>query len=370
MKMPTKVRTTTFNTPSPRARERRPTGGFFLPGFLTLADGQVFPGFVPKNQRGVSQGEVVFSTGMTGYVESLTDPSYTGQILTFTYPLIGNYGVHGQESWEGERIHAQGVVTSEICQAENHAQSEQSFLHWLQEQHIPLITGVDTRALTKHLRVHGTVPGVISRTGESPKRLSPTPFVSVTQPVLYNQHYQKKVILVDCGLKLSILRELLKLPVAVKRVPFDYDYTHEAFDGVVVSNGPGDPESYRATITILRKALRVGKPIFGICLGSQLLALAAGAKTYKLPFGHRGHNQPCLSTVSGQGYITSQNHGYAVDEKSLPQGWNVTFRNLNDDSVEGITHAQRPFFSVQFHPEARPGPTDTAWLFQEFYQKI
>ncbi|MEK7556785.1 MAG: gamma-glutamyl-gamma-aminobutyrate hydrolase family protein, partial [Patescibacteria group bacterium] len=211
---------------------------------------------------------------------------------------------------------------------------------------------------------------VISRTGESPKMLSPTPFVSVTQPVLYNQHYQKKVILVDCGLKLSILRELLKLPVAVKRVPFDYDYTHEAFDGVVVSNGPGDPESYRATITILRKALRVGKPIFGICLGSQLLALAAGAKTYKLPFGHRGHNQPCLSTVSGQGYITSQNHGYAVDEKSLPQGWNVTFRNLNDDSVEGITHAQRPFFSVQFHPEARPGPTDTAWLFQEFYQKI
>jgi carbamoyl-phosphate synthase small subunit len=173
------------------------------------------------------------------------------------------------------------------------------------------------------------------------------------------------VILVDCGMKTNILRSLMRFPATIKRVPHDYDYTSERFDGVVFSNGPGDPTDYQATIAIAKKALKLNKPIFGICLGSQVMALAAGAKTYKLQYGHRGHNQPCI-TGSERCYITSQNHGYAIDEKTLPRGWKVLFRNLNDSSVEGIEHATRPFFSVQFHPEASPGPTDTAWLFERF----
>jgi carbamoyl-phosphate synthase small subunit len=160
------------------------------------------------------------------------------------------------------------------------------------------------------------------------------------------------------------------LPVQIKRVPYDYDYSNEKFDGVMLSNGPGDPTDYDETIKITRKVLSKGKPVFGICLGSQIMGLAAGANTYKLKFGHRGHNQPCLETKTNHGYITSQNHGYAIDEKSLPKDWRVTFRNLNDGSIEGIAHKSKPFFSVQFHPEASPGPTDTEWLFESFYKSI
>ncbi len=199
----------------------------------------------------------------------------------------------------------------------------------------------------------------------------------MTEPEIINPGQPKTIIAVDCGMKQNIIRHLVALGLTVKRVPHDYDYTGEAYDGVFVSNGPGDPTDYPATIAVLRRAIRGHKPVFGICLGTQLMALAAGGRTYKLKFGHRGHNQPVIANrrlsvlaTEGQGYITSQNHGYAVDAGSLPRDWQVTFRNLNDDSVEGIAHHTLPFFAVQFHPEAAPGPTDTAWLFSEFARKL
>lgn len=313
----------------------------------------------------------MFNTGMTGYVESLTDPSYAGQILTFTYPLIGNYGVLAESTWESSKIHAAGVVVSEACREWSHAASYQSLLAWLKGQNVPIITELDTRALTKHLRASGTMPGAICRPDQRASLVFEaltTPMVSIKQPQIYNPGGSKVVILVDCGAKANIQRSLVAMDLRVKQVPFDYDYTDEDFDGVVISNGPGDPTDYVATIAILRTALKLSKPVFGICLGSQIMALAAGARTYKLPYGHRGHNQPCVSATSDKKcYITSQNHGYAIDAGSLPKDWRITFRNLNDDSVEGIAHNTKPFFSVQFHPEASPGPTDTAWLFKEFY---
>lgn len=338
---------------------------------LTLADGKVFVGFGPKGQKNSPPAEVVFNTGMTGYEQSLTDPSYAGQMLVFTYPLMGNYGVGKKGSWESDKIHASGVVVSESCEAWSHQGSNQSLLEWLGSQRVPIITGVDTRALTKHLRVQGTMGGIIDGSQAALTNfIFKTKIVSVAKPIIYNRRFKKTVILVDCGAKNNILRSLLELSVRVKRVPYDYDYTTEDYDGVVISNGPGDPTDYKPTIAITRRALKVGKPIFGICLGSQLMGLAAGAKTYKLRFGHRGHNQPCQNTASGKCYITSQNHGYAIDELSLPKDWQVSFRNLNDDSIEGIRHKTKPFFSVQFHPEACPGPTDTGWLFKEFYELL
>ncbi|MBI2589061.1 glutamine-hydrolyzing carbamoyl-phosphate synthase small subunit [Candidatus Saccharibacteria bacterium] len=341
------------------------------PTKLTLADGKVFAGFAPKGQKNSPPAEVVFNTGMTGYEESLTDPSYAGQILVFTYPLMGNYGVSGKNNWESDKIHAYGVVVSESCQTWSHQGSHQSLLDWLKNQNVPIITGVDTRALTKHLRVQGTMGGIIGGSKSSLKNfIFKTKIVSVARPIIYNENHKKTIILVDCGAKNNILRLLIKLPVKVKKVPYDYDYTHEDYDGVVISNGPGDPADYKKTVSIVCKAFVKNKPIFGICLGSQLMGLAAGAETYKLRFGHRGHNQPCISASPGQCYITSQNHGYAIDEKTLPKDWEVNFRNLNDDSIEGIRHKIRPFFSVQFHPEASPGPTDTSWLFKKFWETL
>jgi carbamoyl-phosphate synthase small subunit len=336
------------------------------PGWLRLADGKSYGGRSPFWQTEAFHGEVVFNTGMTGYVESLTDPSYAGQILVFTYPLIGNYGVADSSSWESERIHAAGVVVSEACANWSHSQGQRSLLSWLQAEGVPILTGADTRALTKHLRVGGTMAGVLSRRANAPvsRKLS-TPQISINEPIIYKTGAGPKIILVDCGMKSNILRSLLQHSVEVKRVPADYDYSTEEFDGVLLSNGPGDPIDYAATIAITKKMLKRNKPVFGICLGSQVLALAAGATTYKLRFGHRGHNQPCITT-SERCVITSQNHGYAITEKTLPKGWRVLFRNLNDGSVEGIEHAEKPWFAVQFHPEASPGPTDTAWLFDRF----
>ncbi|HXE10436.1 MAG TPA: glutamine-hydrolyzing carbamoyl-phosphate synthase small subunit, partial [Verrucomicrobiae bacterium] len=337
---------------------------------LVLSDGKTFKGQAPDWQERQYVGEVVFNTGMTGYVESLTDPSYANQILVFTYPMIGNYGVQPGDA-ESDRIQVAGVVMSELALEGSHGKSNLSFPEWLRSQGVPLLTGVDTRALTKHLRTKGTMLGYI---GDGPIKARDLHLelkqVTIPKPVTYNRRAGKKIILVDCGAKENILRELLKLPVEVKRVPADYDYTEEHYDGVVLSNGPGDPTDYQPTIAVARKALKGSKPVFGICLGTQIMALAAGAKTYKLKFGHRGHNQPCMDTGDERCYVTSQNHGYAIDEKSLPSGWQVLFRNLNDDSVEGIKHHSKPFFSVQFHPEARPGPTDTNWLFERFAKEL
>lgn len=364
--------TTSANPSSIRPTKARPERGDFFdqrPGWLSLADGASFAGALPLSQtQRTAAGEVVFNTGMTGYVESLTDPSYAGQILVFTYPLIGNYGVVGSEQWESKKVQAAGVVVSEAALGWSHETAERSLMGWLQEQKVPIITGLDTRALTKHIRTKGSMAGVIGSKRMLAKSIPPVkiPRISISEVQILGDQNGKTVILVDCGVKRSIVDQLEKLSVNIRRVPYDYDYTKESYDGVLLSNGPGDPTDYRPTIGTTKKALRGGKPVFGICLGSQIMGLAAGAKTYKLPYGHRGHNQPCVDSLGEKCYVTSQNHGYALRESSLPRSWRANFRNLNDGSVEGIEHRAKPFFSVQFHPEARPGPTDTAWLFQKF----
>jgi carbamoyl-phosphate synthase small subunit len=351
---------------------RSERGDFLInkPSALYLADGQVFEGRSPAWQDGQYNGEVVFNTGMVGYVESLTDPSYANQILVFTYPMIGNYGVQPEEA-ESPKIQVSGVVVSEAALEGSHSKSRSSLLEWLKSESVPILIGADTRALTKHLRHRGTMLGAISDKPADAKNIKLPPVkVGLARPKIYNPKGSKKIILVDCGAKDNILQSLLKLSYQVKRVPAGYDYTNEDYEAVVLSNGPGDPTDYQPTIEIIRKVLKKNKPVFGICLGNQLMALAAGAKTYKLKFGHRGHNQPCMDESTQRCYITSQNHGYAIDEKSLPGGWQVSFRNLNDGSVEGIRHDSKPFFAVQFHPESCPGPTDTAWLFDKFAEAV
>jgi carbamoyl-phosphate synthase small subunit len=346
-----------------------------IPAQLILETSEVFYGQAPASQGESYFGEVVFNTGMAGYLESLTDPSYAGQILVFTYPLIGNYGVAAAPAWESAKSHVSGVIMSELAAYYSHYEAEGSLAEWLSQQKIPYLVGVDTRALTKRLRSQGVIPGAIT-----PLHQQPTQFedfahtdwvkkVSVTEPVSYGTG-KKLVIAIDCGMKENIIRCLLQYPLQVKRVPYNYDFTNEEFDGVFISNGPGDPMHCQETIRILQKVLAKKKPIFGICLGTQLMALAVGAKTYKLPFGHRGQNQPCWDVATERCYLTSQNHSYAVDEKTLPLDWRVSFRNLNDQSIEGIEHTELPFFAVQFHPEAAPGPLDTTWLFQKFYDLI
>jgi carbamoyl-phosphate synthase small subunit len=346
-----------------------------VPARLILQSGERFEGIAPLWQKSDCFGEVVFATGMTGYVESLTDPSYAGQILTFTFPLIGNYGVPEKKLWESVKIHAKGVIVSTLMSSDFHYEAQETLAHWLQAQKIPLLTGIDTRALTKTLRKEGVALGVITAAKQKPKHfLDPNQTdlvaeVTIKKPQLYGKG-KKTIIAIDCGMKENILRSLLNFPITLKRVPADYDFTEEAFDGIFISNGPGDPVICTKTIAHIEKALTKKKPVFGICLGAQLLALSIGAKTHKLPYGHRGQNQPCQDLENGRCYLTSQNHGYAITEKSLPKNWKVTFRNLNDGSVEGIRHATLPFFAVQFHPEACPGPTDTLWLFEQFYEML
>lgn len=346
-----------------------------IPAQLTLETGEVFFGQAPATQDGACFGEVVFNTGMTGYTESLTDPSYAGQILVFTFPLIGNYGVANPASWESDRIHVKGVVMSELALHFSNPSAERSLMSWLMEQKVPFLTGVDTRALTRRLRTRGVIPGCITplhypiRQFEDFSGIDWVAQVSISKPEYYGEG-EKQVIVVDCGVKNNIIRNLLRYPIRIKRVPHNYDYSEEAFDGILVSNGPGDPVHCKETIQVLRKALDKQKPVMGICLGTQLLALAVGAKTYKLPYGHRGQNQPCQDVKTKRCYLTSQNHSFAVDETTLPKEWRVRFRNLNDQSVEGIEHSFLPFFAVQFHPESAPGPTDAQWLFDQFYNEL
>jgi carbamoyl-phosphate synthase small subunit len=347
-----------------------------IPSRLILESGEIFSGVSPKWQTDVSYfGEVVFSTGMTGYVESLTDPSYAGQILTFTYPLIGNYGVPERNAWESEKIQATGVVLGSVSLTAFHRKSKSTFLDWLQSQNIPAIANVDTRELTRLLRKKGTVLGAICPLDKRPRKF-PDPNqtnlvqkVSISEKKVYGSGPQK-VIVVDCGMKEHILRCLSAFPIQVIRVPYNYDYSNDDFDGLLISNGPGDPSKCKETIAILRKNLKKQKPILGICLGAQLLGLAIDAKTYKLKFGHRGQNHPCQDLERKVSILTSQNHGYAIDEKTIPRDWKILFRSLNDGAVEGIAHRKLPFFAVQFHPEGHPGPTDGLYLFEKFYQMM
>lgn len=342
---------------------------------LKLANGRIFEGISPVWQKENSFGEVVFNTGMTGYEETLTDPSYSGQILTFTFPILGNYGVSSGKRWESGKIHAKGVICETVFDEPAHHSQQQTFLKWLKDNHIPLICGVDTRELTKVIREYGVLSGVITTNPELSTNFSDSMshnWVKEVSPskveTIGNGKY--KIILVDCGAKENIIRCLLNFDVTLKRVPFDYDYSNEDYDGVMLSNGPGDPKMCSGTIAILAKVLQQNKPVFGICLGSQLMALAIGANTYKLKYGHRGHNQPCIDLKRDRCYLTSQNHSYAVDDKTLPADWEVTFRHLNDNTVAGISHKTRPFSAVQFHPEASSGPQDTFYLFEQFFNQI
>lgn len=345
---------------------------------LILEDGTVFEG-VSFGARpplgGAVTGEVVFSTGMTGYVESLTDPSFAGQILVCTYPLIGNYGVPKKEMFESDRIHAAGLIVTEYSEHYSHAEAEGSLGDWLKDNDVPGISGIDTRALTKKLRERGVMLGQIVQSekdaGEfiDPNRENLVAKVSCKERREYGSG-PIRIMAVDCGMKENIVRSLTRPETTVIRVPWNYDFTQEKYDALLLSNGPGDPQMCDATIVHIRKAMRAGIPILGVCLGNQLLALAAGGSTYKLKYGHRGQNQPCIDADSGRCYITSQNHGFAVDEATLPASWHVWFTNANDGSVEGIRHNTKPWGSVQFHPEASPGPTDTSWIFDEFLKYL
>lgn len=346
-----------------------------IPAKLVLETGEVFKGYAPITQTGKYFGEVVFNTGMVGYTECMTDPSYCEQILVFTYPIIGNYGVFSKATWESQKAWVTGIVISDLSEFHARDQGEQSLVEWCQAQGVALLGGVDTRALTICLREKGVVCGAIVREEEHPlafKDINEQDLVakvSIKNPLTVGQG-KKTLIAVDCGMKENIWRHLQQYDWTIKRVPYDYDYTPEPYDAVFISNGPGDPVRCQKTIQILQKALTTDKPVFGICLGSQLMGLAIGAKTYKLRFGHRSQNQPCLQEGSDKVFLTSQNHGYALEESTLPKDWRVTYRNLNDNSVQGIAHLSKPHFSVQFHPEAAPGPVDTAFLFDEFYQMV
>ncbi len=354
-------------------------------GVLALADGTVYEG-VGFGASGRIGGEVVFNTGIVGYPESITDPSYHGQILCQTYPLIGNYGVN-PASFESDRPRIAGYIVSEVCERPSHATSRKTLDAWLRENGIPGIAGVDTRALTKKLRVHGVMPGVLAVAENgvlNAKRVRAEALVlgdptardliaEVTTPEIriYNPRAARTIVLIDCGVKMNIVRSLARRGVSVVRVPADTDASRIlSFSprGIIISNGPGDPKRAVATIDAVRRLMRENLPIFGICLGNQILALAAGGDTYKLKFGHRSQNQPCLEAGTDRCYITSQNHGYAVDASTLPSGWAPWFTNANDGTNEGLRHRRRPFWSVQFHPEACPGPTDTEFLFDRFLE--
>ncbi len=347
---------------------------------LVLEDSSIFQGYRFGASKTVA-GEVVFNTGMVGYPETLTDPSYRGQILVLTYPLIGNYGVPGEEKedgllkfFESDRIQVEGLVVSEYSFSYSHWDAKRSLAEWMTEQNIPGVCGIDTRALTKKLREKGTMLGKIVAEGEDieftdPNKRNLAAEVSVPAPVEYGRG-NMRVILIDCGVKNNIIRALTKRDLTVVRSPWDLDFSGETYHGIVISNGPGDPKQCGQTILNVRDALGDNIPILGICLGSQILGLACGADTYKLKYGHRSQNQPCIEVGGKRCYITTQNHGYAVYTDTLPQDWREWFTNNNDRTNEGIFHISKPFFGTQFHPEASPGPDDTEFLFDMFVRAM
>ena len=365
---------------------------------LILDDGTEFCGW-SFGYEANAVGEVVFNTAMTGYPESLTDPSYAGQILVTTYPLIGNYGVPetGGEPlpkfMESEGIHVKGLVVADFSEKYSHWNAKESLAEWLKREKIPAITGIDTRRLTQRLRESGVMRGriIISENSDYSEHsdygsinwveqvsckevitYKPDPTAAANSSLFTLHSSFPRVVLVDCGVKANIIRCLVNRGVEVIRVPWDYDFNQLDFDGLFLANGPGDPEQCNKTVEHIRTFLNNPnvRPLMGICLGNQLLARAAGAKTYKLKYGHRSHNQPVKLVGTTRCFITSQNHGYAVDASTLPADWEPLFVNMNDGSNEGIRHKTMPWFSVQFHPEACSGPTDTEWMFDEFVSKV
>ena len=352
---------------------------------LVLSDGTKFKGKSFGSEKPVA-GEVVFNTAMMGYPESLTDPSYAGQLMVLTYPLVGNYGVppfsieqNGIATFmESDKIYAQAIIVSDYSEAYSHWNAKESLADWLKREDVPGITGVDTRELTKVLREHGVMMGQIIFDDE-PDNIPTAEYegvnwvdkVSCKDIIRYNEGAGRKVVLVDCGVKNNIIRCLINRGVEVIRVPWNYDYTGMQFDGLFLANGPGDPDMCVDAVEILKKQMSASrKPICGICMGNQLLAKAGGATVYKLKYGHRSHNQPVREVGTNRCYVTSQNHGYAVDASTLGNDWRELFINMNDGSNEGIRHLSYPWFSSQFHPEACSGPVDTEFMFDRFIETL
>ena len=357
---------------------------------LVLQDGTTFQGKSFGYDKEVA-GEVVFNTAMMGYPESLTDPSYAGQMMVLTYPLVGNYGVppltiedNGLATFvESDRIYATALIVSDYSEQYSHWNAAESLGDWLKREQVPGVTGIDTRALTKVLREHGVMmgrlefDGSVCRDADAPKvtedygSVNWVERVSCKDIIRYNEGAGRKVVLVDCGVKQNIIRCLIRRGVEVIRVPWNYDYTDMAFDGLFLANGPGDPDRCVDAVNILKKQMSQSrKPICGICMGNQLLGKAAGASIYKLKYGHRSHNQPVREVGTNSCYVTSQNHGYAVDASTLGKDWRELFVNMNDGSNEGIRHQTNPWFSSQFHPEACSGPVDTEFMFDRFIEAL
>ena len=363
---------------------------------LILEDGSIFDG-VGFGYPSEITGEVVFNTGMVGYTETLTDPSYRGQILCMTYPLVGNYGVPSFDAkdeyglpkfFESDGIQVKALLIHDLSDVASHWSCTKTLDQWLYEERIPGIYGIDTRELTKKLRVNGVLMGavavsqnVIDESGLKKalavakyEGLNFMPEVSTSGPKEYGDKDKDCIIVLDTGVKYSIIRNIMRTGYRVVRLPWDASYDDimsYSPKGVVISNGPGDPKVCTSTIKTASKLINTSTPTLGICLGNQILALAGGANTYKLKFGHRGQNKPCIDKRNDQVYVTSQNHGYGIDPKSLGKtGFKVWFANADDNTVEGIEHKNKPIIAVQFHPEASPGPYDCTYVFDRFKEII
>jgi carbamoyl-phosphate synthase small subunit len=361
---------------------------------LELSNGVRFEGRAIGANVSVS-GEMVFNTGMLGYSEAMTDPSYLGQILVFSFCLIGNYGVPSSKGGdffaakghESSSIKTQGIIVSDIYGGCHHHDNGVSLEEWMIENNVPGIAGIDTRYLVQMIREEGNLFGrIIPEAAKKekinkfeflknfnddefidPSKYNLMPSVSTKEKQIFGDGGKKKVAVIDCGAKLNISRMLAERGCEVHLLPWDTDFSKENVDGWLISNGPGDPQNTGDLVERVRKdVLLSGKPVLGICLGHQILSLASGANTRRLPHGHRSHNQPVFSLPEKHAYMSSQNHRYAVEKKSIQDGWELWFVNANDDSVEGLKHKTKPMMSVQFHPEASSGPNDTSWIMDKF----
>lgn len=380
----------TPRAPSPRVSTRSTKPSFERATF-TIRDGPIYHGKSFGAKTNIS-GEAVFTTSLVGYPESMTDPSYRGQILVFTQPLIGNYGVPGAvrdeyglyKYFESPNIQACGIVVADVALKYSHWTAVESLAEWCAREGVPAISGVDTRAIVTYLREQGSSLGKITigeeydadedEAYEDPASINLVRKVSTKAPFhVPSPNGTAHVALIDCGVKENIIRSIVARGASVTCLPYDYPIHKSAhhFDGVFISNGPGDPTHCRETSDNLRKLMDTSQiPIMGICLGHQLLAIAAGARTTKMKYGNRAHNIPALDLSTGKCHITSQNHGYAVDPATLPEDFKEYFTNLNDGSNEGMIHKTRPIFSTQFHPEAKGGPLDSSYLFDAYVERV